>query len=92
MLNLTNNLVKRIVKELSANGAATRDIAVKLLREKDCNFPYLVNYTIEAVKNNNFFHFLKLLNILSVNTKKDQLIQKIISKLEFCLLNQKIAK
>lgn len=71
MLNLTNNLVKRIVKELSANGAATRDIAVKLLREKDFNFPYLVNYTTEAVKNSNFFHFLKLLNILSVNTKKD---------------------
>lgn len=71
MLNLTNNLVKRTVKELSANGAATRDIAVKLLREKDFNFPYLVNYTTEAVKNSNFFHFLKLLNILSVNTKKD---------------------
>lgn len=71
MLNLTNNLVKRVVKELSANGAATRDIAVKLLREKDFNFPYLVNYTTEAVKNSNFFHFLKLLNILSVNTKKD---------------------
>ena len=71
MLNLTNNLVKRIVKELSANGAATRDIAVKLLREKDFNFPYLVNYTTEAVKNSNFFHFLKLLNMLSVNTKKD---------------------
>ena len=71
MLNLTNNLVKRIVKELSANGAATRDIAVKLLREKDFNFPYLVNYTTEAVKNSNFFHFLKLLNILSVNTNKD---------------------
>lgn len=59
------------MKELSANGAATRDIAVKLLREKDFNFPYLVNYTTEAVKNSNFFHFLKLLNILSVNTKKD---------------------
>lgn len=71
MLNLTNNLVKLIVKELSANGAATRDTAVKLLREKDFNFPYLVNYTTEAVKNSNFFHFLKLLNILSVNTKKD---------------------
>ena len=59
------------MKELLANGAATRDIAVKLLREKDFNFPYLVNYTTEAVKNSNFFHFLKLLNILSVNTKKD---------------------
>ena len=59
--------MKDIVKELSSNKAACRDIPLKLLKECDFRFHHLANCVNEAIQNTKFTASLKLSRIVVIH-------------------------
>ena len=63
--------VNEVIERLPSNKATAREIPIKILKESEFTFEYLISCVNEAISSGKFPDSLKLSNMVSVHKKKD---------------------